>query len=654
MNLHSIDWYIVAALLVLITGLSLYSNRYLKSVADFLAANRAAGRYMLAIAGYASSFGTISAISCFELHYKAGFVPLWWQMMMTPILLIIAMTGWGIYRFRQTRAMTLAQFLEVRYSKRLRIFSGLLAYLSGVANFGIFPAVSANFFIYFCGFPPTLSILGLHISTFVLLMLILLALALFYTFVGGQITIMVIDFVQGLFLLIAFIVIVLFLMTKFSWSQIGTALAITEKDASLLNPFQTGKIKDFNMWYYLIAIYGAFWNILSWQGSMGMSSSARTPHEAKMAGVISNWRAVVMILFIVMLPIFAYTFMHHPDYISQAQSVNAQLAAIKDPLVRFQMTVPVFLTRVLPIGFMGFMCAAMLGAFIANHNSYLHSWGSIFVQDVVLPLRGRPLTPKQHILLLRCSIFGVGIFIFFFSLLFRQTEHILLYQAVTGAIFTGGAGTMIIGGLYWKRGSTPAAWSALIVGSILAVGGMVTQQIIPEFPINGQWMFLISMLASSVIYAVISLLGNTCFDMDKLLHRGKYAVQSDIATGDKPPARGWRALLTMGKEFSRSDRILYIASFSWGVFWGIVFVAGTVYNIFFDVKQESWFAYWRLYILLYLVIGVVVTIWVGIGGIRDMKDLFRRLATAKRDDRDDGSVIRSSDNEKVSKESLKS
>jgi solute:Na+ symporter, SSS family len=289
---------------------------------------------------------------------------------------------------------------------------------------------------------------------------------------------------------------------------------------------------------------------------------------------------------------------------------------------------------------MGFMCAAMLGAFIANHNSYLHSWGSIFIQDVVLPVRGRPFTPKQHLLLLRCSILGVGIFIFFFSLLFRQTEHILLYQAVTGAIFTGGAGTMIIGGLYWKRGSTPAAWSALIVGSVLAVGGLVLQQIIPKFPINGQWMFLISMLVSSVVYVIISLLSNTRFDMDKLLHRGPYAVQSDMAAGDRPPVRGWRVLLTMGKEFTRRDRILFMVTFSWGVFWGIVFVVGTVYNLFHNVKPESWFAYWRLYILLYLVIGVAVTIWVGIGGVRDMKDLFHRLATAQRDHRDDGSVIR--------------
>jgi SSS family solute:Na+ symporter len=286
------------------------------------------------------------------------------------------------------------------------------------------------------------------------------------------------------------------------------------------------------------------------------------------------------------------------------------------------------------------MCAVMLAALIATHSTYLHSWGSIFIQDVVLPFRKTCFTPKQHILLLRCSILGVGIFIFFFSLLFKQTGHILLYMAITGAIFMGGSGSMIIGGLYWKRGSTLAAASALIVGAVLSVGGIIMQQLFKEsFPINGQWMFFIAMISSLFVYIVISLLGNTRFDMDKLLHRGQYAISSDIVAGDVLPARGWRRLITMGKEFSRSDRILYIVTFSWGLFWGSAFLIGTVYNLCYDVTQESWFSFWRLYILLFLVIAFIVTIWVGIGGMRDMKFLFHYLSTLKRDHCDDGTVM---------------
>jgi len=38
---------------------------------------------------------------------------------------------------------------------------------------------------------------------------------------------------------------------------------------------------------------------------------------------------------------------------------------------------------------------------------------------------------------------------------------------------------VIIGGLYWKKGTTAAAWSALITGSIVAVGGSSSNNLIP-------------------------------------------------------------------------------------------------------------------------------------------------------------------------------
>jgi solute:Na+ symporter, SSS family len=51
--------------------------------------------------------------------------------------------------FRQTRAMTMAQFFEIRYRRGIRITSGLLCFMSGTLNFAIFPAVDARFLQHF-------------------------------------------------------------------------------------------------------------------------------------------------------------------------------------------------------------------------------------------------------------------------------------------------------------------------------------------------------------------------------------------------------------------------------------------------------------------------------------------------------------------------
>ena len=71
-----------------------------------------------------------------------------------------------------------------------------------------------------------------------------------------------------------------------------------------------------------------------------------------------------------------------------------------------------------------------------------------------------------------------------------------------------GAGSCIVGGLYWRRGTAAGAWASMIVGSLLAVAGIVVQQLDPAFPLNGQILGLIATGAAIVSYVGVSLL--TC------------------------------------------------------------------------------------------------------------------------------------------------
>jgi SSS family solute:Na+ symporter len=431
-------------------------------------------------------------------------------------------------------------------------------------------------------------------------------------------------------------------MTKVDWGQIFQALSLAPANASLANPFHTGSTKDYNFWYFFIGMIGVIYGKLSWQGTQAYNASAKSAHEAKMGDVLANWRGIPQWgLFLVFVPIVAYTFWHAPRFAAAAASVRPVLDGLGSEALRSQLTVPMALTKLLPVGLMGAFAAVMLAAAIGCNETYLHSWGSIFIQDVVMPLRRKPFAPERHLKLLKLAILAVAVFSFFFSLLFQQSEYIFLFFAITGAIFAGGSGAVIIGGLYWKRGTTAAAWAAMIVGSVVAVGGIVLHQVKPDFFINGQMFWGLAMAASSLVYVGVSLVTGRrkTFDMDKMLHRGKYLVREEYTVVDERPVRGWK-VLGMGKEFTRTDKVIYVATYAWTASWVVVFVLGTVFNLTRGVDTGAWMGFWKIYVMIYLVASIFVIIWFSTGGIINLKEMIRTLRIMKRDHTDSGFVER--------------
>ena len=688
MNLSFIDWLIVAIAL----GGMIYSvgmtKGLMKSVTDFLSAGRTAGRYVLSVSSGVAGLGAISIIMFLEMGYVAGFSLSWWGLSQGIIILAITMSGWVVYRFRSTRCLTLAQFFEKRYSRNFRIFAGIVAFVAGIINFGIFPAVGAQFFINYCGLPE--SYMG--IPMYPLVMFILLSIALYFVYTGGQIAVIIADFFQGVFVTIVLFMVTTYLFFTIGWEEVSESLEQTpiklayeevqnlqqessfqilpqiEKDAKIseinekhknssrINPFKTSQVEDFNFWYFLIGIIGVMYGTLGWQGAQGYNSSAKSAHEAKMGSVLAGFRGLPQGLFMFLVPVLVYVLMNHPDYQAVADAVNSSLDKISTDTLRTQLRAPFVLSEVLPVGLLGAFAALMLAAFISTHDTYLHSWGSIFIQDVIMPFRDKPFDKETHLRVLRYSIFGVAVFIFFFSLLFSQNQKIALYFALTAAIFSGGCGAVIIGGLYWERGTTAAAWTAMIIGAFIGVGGTLVKQVSVDWlsdvsslttiktillylrDINGQEYWGIGMASSSISYILVSLIGSrSSIDMDMLLNRGRYSIKGEMAVINKDPDLGWK-IFGMGAEFTKSDKLIYILNYGWTGMWTLIFIIGTVYNLSNPVSDSSWMKYWEYYIYLNMVVSIIIIIWFTLGGISDLKHMISNLKSDYRNHKDDGWV----------------
>ncbi|MGE9291117.1 MAG: sodium:solute symporter family protein, partial [Puniceicoccales bacterium] len=396
--MSGLDWGIVSIFLVFLFGAVLFSRRYMRGVSDYLVANRCAGRYLLTLSEGIAGLGAITIVGAFEISYQAGFAPIWWSYFLSPLGLIIALSGFVIYRFRQTRSMTMPQFIEMRYSRRFRVFCGLIAFLSGLINYGVFPAITARFFIHFCQLPDLVVIGGYAIDVFPLVMGLELGLALVFVFLGGQITVLLTDFAQSIFSLVAFLVILLFIVWAFDWNDVIAGMQTRPEGESMIHPFRAGAMKDFNISYYLIGVFMVVYTTRAWQGSAAYNASARSPHEARMAGILGNWRAMAQGMAMLMMPLAVYAVMHNPVFSSMAGEISADLDQFTEASIRNQMTVPVGLQHILPVGITGLLAAVIVAAAISTDNTYLHSWSSIFIQDVVLPFRKKPLTTRQHIL----------------------------------------------------------------------------------------------------------------------------------------------------------------------------------------------------------------------------------------------------------------
>ncbi|MEW6357213.1 MAG: sodium:proline symporter [Planctomycetota bacterium] len=687
--MHWIDWLIVLIPLGIITWIGIKTQRYMEGVSDFLAAGRVAGRYVVAVAAAEAGLGLISVVAMFEMYYKSGWAFGFWHGLATPVGLLMTLTGFAIYRYRETRVMTMAQFYEVRYSRSFRIFAGVLAWISGVINYALFPAVGGRFLVYYCGLPDTVCLLGLEFPTFGLVMAAFLAVALLIVLLGGQITTMVTDCVQGLFSYVAYAVLVISILCIFRFDQFRWAFMARGPGESFLDPFDTGRLTDFNIFYVFVGILSSVYNRISWQGSQGYNCAAASPHEQKMGGVLGVWRGGFVTIMITLLALGAYTYMHHPDFASGAAAVNAELESrinldnpVSTDTIRTQMRVPLALRHILPVGATGVFCALMIFLLVSTDTTYLHSWGSILIQDIVLPIRNRPFTPRQQIFLLRLSIAGVAVFAWFFSYYFGQTTYILMFFAMTGSIYLGGAGAVILGGLYWKKGTSAGAWGAMIVGSTMGLSGFLCQKfwgsdiypwlvnhapgflemfkasleglgarwafvnwkVTPDrFPISGQEVYFLTMFASVWTYVVLSLF--TCrenFNLERMLHRGKYA--RDLKPGETPPPRPprtWRALLGINEEYTRGDRILAWSVFIWTMYGFGVFLIQVIWNLCIGYwSKDFWFAWWKYYVVpISLLVGAVTTVWFTIGGTWDLMRLFRRLEALKRNMLDDGRVV---------------
>jgi solute:Na+ symporter, SSS family len=541
--------------------------------------------------------------------------------------------------------------------------------ISGALSFGIQPAIGAQFVVYFCNLPLKMSLAGVTMPTFAVVMVLLLAISLFMTLTGGQISVMMTDCIEGIVSGIFYLVVAVSVLWVVSYAQMQHVLLSGPPGESLINPLDTSKRADFNITFslLLIGMRVFIYRGNAWQA--GFAASARNPHEGQMAGILTTLKHVTSGMMAWLIAIGALVVLHHVDFSGKAALVAQKLAAIPASQ-RSSMRMPIALSLLLPMGAKGALCAIALFGMLAGLGGQMHAFGGTFIQDVILPLRKTPLDPKRQIRWLRMAAIGVALFGVVFGLFFSMPDYLIFVTQLFGAMYLC-IGAVVWGGLYWKKGTNAGAWASMTGGIVLAMAGLLlstywtsglqrmlvsSSQAVgwvsaaaslakhpDKCPINMQVLTVISYAGAGIVYVVVSLLTcRTNFNLDKMLHRGPYRVPELPSHGHKVGTTPsfLEKVFRITNEYSRGDKIIAVVSTLWVLTWCFAGIGILGWNFF--VRRWTnlqWFHYiFFKEIWVSMVAGFVVTAWFTIGGIRDILDLFRALKVVKQDDRDNGMV----------------
>ena len=135
------------------------------------------------------------------------------------------------------------------------------------------------------------------------------------------------------------------------------------------------------------------------------------------------------------------------------------------------------------------------------------------------------------------------------------------------------------------------------------------------------------------------------YNLDRLFHRGIYSDDpEEVEAPKKKMSVGtwiYTQLIGITSEYTRGDKVI-----AWSVFiyslvysFGIMFCGVLVWNLFFPFSTDAWAVYFFITIIgVALVVGAVSTVWFLIGGLIDMRALFRDLEARIANPLDDGRV----------------
>ncbi len=443
-----LTWFLVVDFLLLSLALGVWVSRGKdESIDDFLVA----GRKIKSVWGLATlsstEMGLVTIVYFSQEAFENGFVALITGVIAGFTMWLIGRTGFVIKKLRAMEIRTVPEYFTLRYSNNIRVIAGVLTFLTGVLNMGIFLQVEGRFLCI---------ILGLPLNSLAVVMGVLLVFVIIYTVLGGMYSVVITDVFQFVLILIGIVIV--------SFYAFGSANGISGMIASVnkyighkgfdvINAPKYGFV--FIIWTTLYYLSG--WS--SWQPvvqrTLSMESVTSALKLFRITSVFMFFRSSVPVLW------------------------GIAALAILGPVTHTQTALPTMLLQVVPVWMIGFIVIGFLAASMSTYSSYLLSFSAILAQDIVSPLIRKEVKDSKRISYTRIGIMVIGLFIFFWGVYYNFSDTVFRIIALTGSLSYAGIISGLVAGIYWKKANTYGAYAAFVLSAVPPIYSIINSGVNP-------------------------------------------------------------------------------------------------------------------------------------------------------------------------------
>lgn len=483
-----LDWTILVIYIILIIGMSWLIGRRQESQEDYYLGGRAMPSWQIALSIMATQVSAISLIGApafIALKTGGGLVWLQYEFAIPLAMMLIMLTLIPMYH--HTRAVTIYEYLELRFGTATRTtISGVFLLSRGLGSgvallaTGIVTAVCLNWPLW-----ETVLLIGL--------------VSILYTTFGGIKADIYSDIIQLVILWTG-----AFVAIGVLWSLMdGQALTFFAQDKPRLQVFDfrstgLGDGQTFAFWPMLI---GGLFLYLSYYGCDQSQAqrllTTRTPAAAQKSVFINGILRFPLVLTYSAVGILLIPFLHqHPDFASQL--------AGKQP----DFLVPYFLTRYMPVGFLGILIAGIFAASMSSLDSALNSLSAATYRDFLVKIFPRlaNISDKKQVRLSRWLTVLWGAIATGFALqMIGGSETVLELVNKIGSAFYGPILATFWLGMLTRRTDQSGALVGLIGG--VAVNIFLWQFFSPQ--VSWLWWNVIGFTVSFLVGYLVSRMRTT-------------------------------------------------------------------------------------------------------------------------------------------------